>query len=197
MQFSVNRNELQLVAIACILIAAKYEEVEEVVPTLSEMNRHAQWAFSADAIQRMEFESCGSQTGAWAHLHHYTLLLISCPRASFSRLTACRAVVCAEGAEIHERYIEFFADLCLQDYAFQRFSPSMMAAAIVMASRKALGIRPLWREELSKTTQYKKNDINPCFKAVWSCYRFNFPNAPCASNGKDSQDHSPTSVGEV
>ena len=44
-------------------------------------------------------------------------------------------------------------------------------------SRKALAIRPLWRDELSTTTQYTKNDINACFKAVWSCYRFNFPNA--------------------
>ena len=96
-----------------------------------------------------------------------------------------------------KRYIEFFADLCLQDYTFQRFSPSMMAAAIVMASRKALAIRPLWRDELSVNTQYKWNDIKPCFKAVWSCYRFNFPNAPCASSGTENSENSPTSVDEL
>jgi hypothetical protein len=40
---TVPRNKLQLVAIACILIAAKFEETEEKVPTLPEMNRYAQW----------------------------------------------------------------------------------------------------------------------------------------------------------
>eukprot|EP00946_MAST-07B_sp_MAST-7B-sp1_P004247 g4247.t1 len=195
---SVNRNELQLVAIACILIAAKYEEVEEVVPTLSEMNRHAQWAFSADAIQRMEFEVLRKLDwclGTFTPLHFASYFMSK--GVLFEADSMQGRSLAQKVPKYMKRYIEFFADLCLQDYAFQRFSPSMMAAAIVMASRKALGIRPLWREELSKTTQYKKNDINPCFKAVWSCYRFNFPNAPCASNGKDSQDHSPTSVGEV
>ena len=43
---TVPRNKLQLVAIACILIAAKFEETEEKVPTLPEMNRYAQWYVS-------------------------------------------------------------------------------------------------------------------------------------------------------
>ena len=195
---SVNRNELQLVAIACILIAAKYEEVEEVVPTLSEMNRHAQWAFSAEAIQRMEFEVLRKLNwclGTFTPLHFASYFMSK--GVLFEADTMQGRSLAQKVPKYMKRYIEFFADLCLQDYAFQRFSPSMMAAAIVMASRKALGIRPLWRDELSTNTQYKKNDINPCFKAVWSCYRFNFPNAPCASNGTENQDHSPTSVDEL
>ena len=46
---TVPRNKLQLVAIACILIAAKFEETEEKVPTLPEMNRYAQWYVSHHA----------------------------------------------------------------------------------------------------------------------------------------------------
>ena len=46
---TVPRNKLQLVAIACILIAAKSEETEEKVPTLPEMNRYAQWYVSHHA----------------------------------------------------------------------------------------------------------------------------------------------------
>jgi hypothetical protein len=196
----VARNELQLVAIACILIAAKYEEIEEVVPTLSDMNRHAQWAFSADAIQKMEFEVLRKLNwclGTFTPLHfasYYTSKGVLFLTDTMSGRSLAQKV-----PKYMKRYIEFFADLCLQDYAFQRFSPSMMAAAIVMASRKALGIQPLWRRELDITTNYTKTDINSCFKAVWSCYRFNFPNAPSTGGTTNGQQEetSPTSVDEL
>ena len=196
----VARNELQLVAIACILIAAKYEEIEEVVPTLSDMNRHAQWAFSADAIQHMEFEVLRKLNwclGTFTPLHFASYYMSK--GVLFEEDTMQGRPLAQKVPKYMKRYIEFFADLCLQDYAFQRFAPSMMAASIVMASRKALGIRPLWRDELSTNTQYIRNDINPCFKAVWSCYRFNFPNAPATGGSQEGQqlENSPTSVDEL
>ena len=194
----VARNELQLVAIACILIAAKFEEIEEVVPTLSDMNRHAQWAFSADAIQHMEFEVLRKLNwclGTFTPLHFASYY--SSKGVLFQADTMSGRALAAKVPKYMKRYIEFFADLCLQDYAFQRFSPSMMAAAIVMASRKALGIFPLWRDELNTTTNYTKNEIQLCFKAVWSCYRFNFPNAPSTGGAAEQQETSPTSVDEL
>ena len=50
----IPRHKLQLVAVACILIAAKFEEMEEVVPTISDMNRYAQRAFIPEEIQNTE-----------------------------------------------------------------------------------------------------------------------------------------------
>ena len=199
----VERHELQLVAIACILIAAKYEEVEEVVPTLSEMNRHTQWAFSAESIQHMEFEVLRKLDwclGTFTPLHFASYYMSK--GVLFEADTMHGRPLAQKVPKYMKRYVEFFADLCLQDYAFQRFSPSMMAAAIVMASRKALGIQPLWREELSQNTRYIKNDINPCFKAVWGCYRFNFPNASdaaskAAASSSTSEKESPTGVNEM
>jgi hypothetical protein len=38
----VSRSRLQLVAISCIFIAAKFEEAEEHVPTVNELNEFAQ-----------------------------------------------------------------------------------------------------------------------------------------------------------
>ena len=186
----VARNELQLVAIACILIAAKYEEIYEIVPTLSDMNRHAQWAFSADAIQHMEFEVLRKLNwclGTFTPLHfasYYMSKGVLFEEDTKQGRPLAQKV--PKYAKYMKRYIEFFADLFLQDYAFQRFAPSMMAASIVMASRKALGIRPLWRDELSTNTQYIRNDINSCFKAVWSCYRFNFPNATATGGSQEN-----------
>ena len=92
-----------------------------------------------------------------------------------------------------KRYVEFFADLCLQDYKFQEYTPSLMGAAIVMASRRALGIVPLWRKELETLTKYSEREVEPCFRAIWLCYRENFPTAP--AGGEDEfENNSPTSV---
>jgi hypothetical protein len=45
---------MQLVAISCILIGAKYEEAEENVPSSAELNEFAQHEYSTEMIQQME-----------------------------------------------------------------------------------------------------------------------------------------------
>ncbi|CAN0009425.1 unnamed protein product [Hapterophycus canaliculatus] len=39
------------------------------------------------------------------------------------------------------KYVDFFANLCQQDYQFQRYKPSHIAAAAILAARRALCIR--------------------------------------------------------
>lgn len=192
----VARNRLQLVAIACILIAAKYEEIEEDVPTLTDMNKHAQGVFSPRDIQQMEFEVLKKMNwclGTFTPLHFADYYMSK--GVLFEADTMQRRSLSGKVVRYVHRYIEFFAELCLQDYQFQRFSPSMMAAAIIMASRKALYIAPLWRPELTKLTQYSLVEIEPCFKAVWNSYAVNFPNAPQVAQSP-SDDYSPIGVDE-
>jgi hypothetical protein len=38
------------------------------------------------------------------------------------------------------KYTDFFADLCLQEYSFNQFAPSLSAAAMVVAARRALNV---------------------------------------------------------
>lgn len=56
----VARNRLQLVACACILISAKFNEQECVAPTLEQLNAHAANAYSAALIREMELMVLGS-----------------------------------------------------------------------------------------------------------------------------------------
>jgi hypothetical protein len=67
-----------------------------------------------------------------------------------------------------KKYTDFFADLCLQDYRFQQFAPSLLAAAIVAAARRALNIEPVWRTELIVLTDTKEPDAQKCFTNVRS-----------------------------
>lgn len=39
-----------------------------------------------------------------------------------------------------QKYVKFFCDLCAQDYTFLQYKPSILAAAMCLASRRALNI---------------------------------------------------------
>jgi hypothetical protein len=74
------------------------------------------------------------------------------------------------------KYLHFFADLCLQDYSFHAWAPSLLAAAIVIAARKSLNIRPLWSSPAADSVLgYSFSDVAPVFEAVWEHYRLHFP----------------------
>ena len=74
----VPKNQLQLVAMACILVASKYEEAEDVIPTLIELNECSNNAYSLDSIKEMEV--CVLRSLNWCltiinpiHFLHYFL----------------------------------------------------------------------------------------------------------------------------
>ncbi len=51
---NVSKNRMQLVCLACMLIAGKFEEAEEVVPTLDEYKDACNGAFPIKDIKEME-----------------------------------------------------------------------------------------------------------------------------------------------
>eukprot|EP00937_MAST-01D_sp_MAST-1D-sp2_P001889 g1889.t1 len=137
----VSRSQLQLVAIACTLIAAKLEEAEENVPSVGELNEFAQPGYNPVEVQVMEvtvLNKLGWSMGAITPLHYLGYYLskgVVYEDDSFQGRPMIEKV-----PRYVQKYAEFFADLCLQDYNFQRYAPSLLAAAIVTASRKALHI---------------------------------------------------------
>ena len=179
------RNKLQLVAIVCILIAAKYEEREKKVPTLSELNRYAQWAYDPDQIRWMEvrvLKWLEHKLRTYTPLH-FTEYYIS--KGVLLRPDYFQGHPVGRYKQLKrylKRYVEFFADLCLQDYKFQQYTPSLMGASIIMASRCALHVMPIWRKELETLTKYTESEVEPCFKEIWACYCENFPTS---GNKKD------------
>ena len=54
----VPKSSLQLVALCCIQVAAKYEETEELVPSLSKLRYFGSNIYSVDIIRKMELAVC-------------------------------------------------------------------------------------------------------------------------------------------
>jgi hypothetical protein len=76
------------------------------------------------------------------------------------------------------KYADFFAELCLQEYAFQKFHPSVLAAAVVAAARRAVKIDPIWNGELEALTSYDEQAIYPAYKSLYAYYQASFPSTP-------------------
>lgn len=89
-----------------------------------------------------------------------------------------------------KKYADFFCNLTLQEYTFQRYLPTHLSAAILLASRVALQLEPRWRPELVRLTGCEEIDIMDAFHHVWSYYEDQFP-------GHGSRAISPRSVAHM
>lgn len=73
------------------------------------------------------------------------------------------------------RYTDFFADFCLQDYAFNEYNPSLLAAAMVLTARRALNIVPIWNSALTDVLGYTETELHKVYDTVWKYYAVSFP----------------------
>jgi hypothetical protein len=193
------RAQWQLLATACISCAAKYEEAEEHCPNIPELLDVTK--LSHQGVTPLSFRA----DGELEVLKYLFWTLRAVPALHFINLHLAQGClfesppVISEGGLVAKnesmyegdlwqgrtlidklpkylkKYCEFFANLCMQDYSFQQFYPSELAASIIMASRRALQITPLWHGGLEHNTGYSEDTISECYAKVWGYYEEQFP----------------------
>jgi Cyclin, N-terminal domain/Cyclin, C-terminal domain len=187
----IPRGQWQLLATACISVAAKYEEAEEHCPPIPELLRltklanagHTSLSFREGELEVLRYLGWKLRAVPPIHVIGYHL-----------SKGACFVSDSWQGRELIEKipkyvkkYADFFCNLTMQDYSFQRYLPTHLAAAILLASRVALQLEPRWRPELVRLTGYEEIDFIDCFHHVWTYYEEQFP-------GHGSRAISPRSV---
>ncbi|GMI14895.1 hypothetical protein TrLO_g7345 [Triparma laevis f. longispina] len=188
------RNKWQLLATACISVASKYEEAEEHCPPIPELLEVTKLYQSGQTP--LSFRDGESEVLDYLH---WTLRAV-CPLHVVGYYLS-KGVTFEEdrwqGRKLIEKipkyvkkYAEFFCNLTLQEYTFQKYEPSHLASAIIMASRVALNLEPKWRPDLASLTGYEEADIEPCFEHVFSYYEEQFP-------GHGSRSNSPKNVTDL
>lgn len=205
----VPKNRLQLVAMACLLLATKHEEQEDAVPTLHELNECSNFAYSVELIREMEIAILRqlqwqlNQTTTIHFLHMYQAKGLLCEqdvskherrgdsvllrrfvigaydsvrfrifRLVLSLLTVAQTF---EGGPSSRRaalryvkkYSDFFSELCLQEYGFCAYLPSLLAAAVIAAARRAVKIDPIWNAELTTLTGVNEQQIFQSYKQLY------------------------------
>ena len=122
--------------------AAKYEEAEENVPSSAELNEFAQHEYSTEMIQQMELTVLSRLNWCLTAVTplHFLGYYLSKGALFVDDLMQGKPLL-DKVPRYLQKYAEFFSDLCLQEYSFQVYRPSVLSAAILSASRKALHIR--------------------------------------------------------
>ena len=165
-----------------------------MVPSVPELNEYAMDAYTSDLIQSMEMNVLNKlhwQLSSFTPLHF--LGYYRGKGVLYQQDTMSGKPLVEKLPRYVRKYSAFFADLSLQEYGFQRYRPSLLAAAIVAASRKALHVAPLWRPELSALTGVAEAEMRPVFEHLWAHYVATFPTA----HQKHEKKPSPKGVNEM
>lgn len=73
--------------------------------------------------------------------------------------------------ELFQSYTEAYSTLANEAFEFQKYRPSILAAAILYATRKVFGMDIIWRDELIELTGYKEFELDHVFDHFWNHLR--------------------------
>nr|XP_004661113.1 cyclin-J-like protein [Jaculus jaculus] len=178
-QYNVTTSkQLYTVAISCLLLASKFEDREDRVPKLEQINSSrilSSHNFSLTKKELLSAELLLLGAFGWdlclptsAHfLDYYLLASVShkdhhchtwptpCPRKTKERLRECA---------------HYFLEVTLQDHVFYKFQPSVVAAACIGASRICLQLSPYWTRDLQRVSNYTLEHLSTCIDILLVAY---------------------------
>ncbi|KAJ3448495.1 cyclin-a2-4 [Anaeramoeba flamelloides] len=152
---------LQLVAISCLFIASKYEEIYP--PELEDLSALTKYGCTPDQILKCE------------------TMILNCLRFQCTVVTSkqlLRWYIRAASASIRLMFTaNYLLELQILDYNFLQFKPSMVAASCVAAARWILycqctnGEKHWWCETMEHYTGYKDSDLKKCISMLIQAYK--------------------------
>jgi cyclin A len=153
---SVQRSKLQLVGAACMLVAAKFEEIYP--PEVKEFVYITDDTYTSKQVLKME------------HLILKTLSFdLSVPTC---RDFITRYLAAADASpESQQQYLsEYLCELTVIDFELSvKYLPSMIAAASILVANIVLNI-PLWSKTLEHYTEFKVEELCQCAKDICAIY---------------------------
>ncbi|XP_066473469.1 cyclin-J-like protein [Tiliqua scincoides] len=172
-RYDASVRQLYVISIACLLLASKFEEKEDRVPKLEQLNSFAYMCnlnlvLTKKDLLKMELlllESFNWNLCLPTPAHYIDYYLFASVNESdlhngwpITSMTKVRAFM--------EKYTHYFLEISLQDHVFLSFRPSLVAAACVSASRICLEISPSWTTQLQLLTCYSWDHLAPCIELM-------------------------------
>jgi len=147
----VGREGLQLLGVAAMLIAGKFEEPD--LPSVHEFSYLTDWAYSEQEIRDMEarvLTVLGFEIAVPTPKHFLD---------SLQRANRCGGV---------ERSLAMYAlELCLFEVRSCRYAPSLLVSASMLLSNAILGRRPAYPASLAKCTRHAEEAVLVCAEELW------------------------------
>lgn len=166
--------QLYAVAISCLLLASKFEDREDHVPKLEQINSAQILSSQNFTLTRQELLSTELlllEAFNWnlclptpAHFLDYYLLVSVSQKDHHchSWATACPR----KTKECLKEYAHYFLEVTLQDHIFYKFQPSLVAAACVGAARICLQLCPYWTTDLQRISNYSLEHLSMCLEIL-------------------------------
>ncbi|KAJ7959164.1 Cyclin [Quillaja saponaria] len=163
------RQRLQLLGVACVMIAAKYEEIR--APLVEEFCSITDNTYSREEVLQME-----------SAVLNYLKFEMTAPTARcFLRRFVCVAQgTCKVPSMQLECLTNYLAELSLLDYSMLRFTQSLIAASATFLAKFILNPRKKpWDSTLRYYTDYKASELCDCVMALHHlCCSGSFSNLP-------------------
>ncbi|XP_027401580.1 cyclin-J-like protein [Bos indicus x Bos taurus] len=170
--------QLYAVAVSCLLLASKFEDREDHVPKLEQINSTrilSSQNFSLTRKELLSTELLLLEAFGWnlclptpAHFLDYYLLASVSQKDHHchSWPTTCPR----KTKECLKEYAHYFLEVTLQDHIFYKFQPSVVAAACVGASRICLQLSPYWTRDLQRISNYSLEHLSTCIEILLVAY---------------------------
>ncbi|KAM5217751.1 cyclin-J-like protein isoform 1-T5 [Hipposideros larvatus] len=170
--------QLYAVAVSCLLLASKFEDREDRVPKLEQINSTrilSSQSFTLTKKELLSTELLLLEAFHWnlclptpAHFLDYYLLASVSQKDHHchSWPTACPR----KTKECLKEYAQYFLEVTLQDHIFYKFQPSVVAAACVGASRICLQLSPYWTRDLQRISNYSLEHLSTCIEILLVAY---------------------------
>ncbi|CAL9706816.1 unnamed protein product [Knipowitschia caucasica] len=196
--YDVAVKQLYVIALSCLLLASKFEEKEDRVPKLEQLNSLGFMCSLNLVLNKrdlIKMELLLLETFGWnlcmptpAHFIDYYLhaavqegdLYNGWPLSSFSKTKA-----------FMDKYTHYFLEVSLQDHAFLSFRPSQVSAACIAASRICLQISPSWTTALHLLTGYTWDHLTQCIELMLLAHDNDVKEA---NKSKTTPPHRPSSL---
>eukprot|EP00933_Yihiella_yeosuensis_P005616 TRINITY_DN110166_c0_g1_i1.p1 TRINITY_DN110166_c0_g1~~TRINITY_DN110166_c0_g1_i1.p1 ORF type:complete len:514 (-),score=89.25 TRINITY_DN110166_c0_g1_i1:250-1791(-) len=146
----VLRRKLQLVGVAAMFIASKFEEIDP--PHIHKFVYIADNAYTKDEILQCE------------------VVMLAALKFDIVVPTSIQfldRLVQAYGCDSRHRSLaRYLLELTLVDYSFISYMPSQLAAASLLVANELLGLRTAWPDKLARCARYTEAKLQPCTRKI-------------------------------
>ncbi|CCI48832.1 unnamed protein product [Albugo candida] len=155
MQFKINRKEFQLLGCACMMIAAKFEEVYG--PNVDEFVYISDQTYTSDQMLEMELRI----------LRALEFRVASTTCSHFLNRLVC--VGCEK--PLQESLAFYLCDFAVLFYSMLQFKPSKIASAAIYLARVTTNEQFGWTPNLHHISEYSAFDIKECVHTLHLLHR--------------------------
>jgi cyclin A len=171
-RLSVHTKRFQLVAIATLLIAAKFEEADGKAPLPVELNRCAANIYTLEEITKMEglvLKSLEWRVCCLTPAHFVSVFSPFILRNGCEDFVQGQPMTADQKKQVTTK-LSVLATAILNDLTFVvRHSASKIAAACLYHARERTGLK-LWTARLQQLTTYAPEDLHDCLEDLRELY---------------------------